>query len=283
MGKHTHKWYASTVKKTQIPLFQNFILRWYAKHGRHSLPWRNTTDAYAILVSELMLQQTQVERVIPKYQAFMARFPTVKHLAEAQLAEVLTLWQGLGYNRRAKFLWQTATTVHTNYAGIFPTTADELQKLPGVGPYTARAVSTFAENNPETVIETNIRSVFLYHCFTTTQKVSDDELLPLITATIYTPNPREWYAALMDYGSYLKKILPNPSRKSAQHTTQSRFSGSPRQVRGEILRLLTQHTTLSEQSLQTLITGNMKHFEKALNDLLTEGMIKEVKGEYSLF
>ncbi|MCA9369395.1 A/G-specific adenine glycosylase, partial [Candidatus Woesebacteria bacterium] len=258
------------VKKTDVANFQQFILWWYSKHGRYELPWRNTTDPYKILVSELMLQQTQVERVITKYLAFLETFPSTKVLAQASLAEVLSLWQGLGYNRRAKFLWQTAQKVHTELEDTFPSTADELQKLPGIGPYTATAISTFAFNNPEVVIETNIRSIYIYHFFPKRTNVEDAELLPLIEATIYTNNPREWYAALMDYGSHLKKIFPNPSRNSKHHTKQSRFEGSPRQVRGEIIRYLTQHPLLTEVELKQEIKGEKKYFEKVLGDLLAE-------------
>lgn len=262
------------MKKTDAQQFRNYILRWYALHGRTELPWRQTTNPYHILVSELMLQQTQVERVIPKFKAFLTAFPSIESLAAASLAEVLTLWQGLGYNRRAKFLHQTATEVQKSHGGIFPTTAEELQKLPGIGPYTARAVSTFAFNNPEVVIETNIRAVYIYHFFPGRFDVADRELEPTITATIHTANPREWFAALMDYGSYLKKVLPNPSRKSKHHVVQSKFEGSPRQVRGEIIRYLSLTDRLTEVELLEKIVGNKRHFKHALEDLLAEKMIE---------
>ncbi len=271
-----------SVKNTDVQAFQSFILWWYHRHGRHELPWRTTTHPYKILVSELMLQQTQVERVIPKYLAFLEQFPSVEVLAQSSLADVLRMWQGLGYNRRAKYLWQTAQKVHDTFAGQFPSTTQALQSLPGIGPYTAAAVSTFAFNNPETVIETNIRSVYIYHFFPSRNDVADSELYPLVTKSIYTENPREWYASLMDYGAHLKKILPNPSRKSRHHTKQSKFAGSPRQVRGEIIRYLSQEKTLTHAMLASKITGTFAYFEKTLADLLAEEMIEKVGEKYRL-
>lgn len=270
------------MKNEEIAQFRNYIMRWYALHGRVELPWRQTTDPYHILVSELMLQQTQVERVIPKYLAFLEKFPTSHTLARASLPDVLLMWQGLGYNRRAKFLWQTAQKVDTNLEGVFPQTAEMLQQLPGIGPYTARAVSTFAFGNPEVVIETNIRSVYIYHFFPDTSEVADSELLPLIELTLHVQNPREWYAALMDYGSYLKKTLPNPSRKSKHHTKQSKFEGSPRQVRGEIIRFLTKHISLEKSTLKNMIQGEKNHFEKVLSDLIVEELIEKTPEGYQI-
>ncbi len=256
--------------------FQHFILRFYQKHGRHELPWRRTDDPYNILVSELMLQQTQVTRVIPKYEAFIERFPDVFILAEANLSEVLTFWQGLGYNRRAKFLWQLAQKITNSQTKKFPKTELELRELPGIGPYTASAILSFAYNQPTTIIETNVRTVFLHHFFPEQIAVPDSKLLPLIQQTLYTKNPREWYWALMDYGAYLKKILPNPSRKSKHHTQQSKFQGSLRQVRGEIIRILIKHQesdSLSILELKQKITGNKIYFEEALEQLIIENLI----------
>lgn len=261
--------------------FQHFIRRWYLAHGRHELPWRQTSDPYAILVSELMLQQTQVDRVIPKYQAFLQQFPTVKALSCAKLADVLVAWQGLGYNRRAKYLWQTARQINQR-SGVFPSSVVELQQFPGIGPYTASAVACFSYNQPVTLIETNIRAVFLYHFFPEQENVSDKNILLLIEATIDTTNPREWYWALMDYGSYLKKITVNPSRRARQYTKQAPFAGSLRQARGEIIRLLSQSSTLNQDEIQQQMTANTQHLQPALQALTTEGMVREHAGQYSL-
>jgi A/G-specific adenine glycosylase len=172
-----------------------------------------------------MLQQTQVDRVIPKYKAFLKAFPTARVLARAALPQVLLLWSGLGYNRRAKYLWEAAKRWGA-----------PLETLPGVGPYTASAVRVFAYNKPEILIETNIRAVFLHHLFPKSKKVPDARLMPFIVRALDRKKPRVWYAALMDYGSYLKKKLPNPSRRSRLHTKQKPFKGSDREIRGGILK-----------------------------------------------
>ena len=265
------------MKKQKIKSFQRYIAQWYQQYGRNTLPWRLTTDPYKILVSELMLQQTQVSRVIPKYEVFLKRFPNLRSLKTSSLADVLILWQGLGYNRRAKFLWQLAQIVPA-----LPSSYDELVKLPGIGPYTANAICSFAFNQPVTMIETNIRSVFLYHFFPTKTNIADGQLLPLITATIDQANPRQWYWALMDYGSCLKTILPNPNRMSKQYATQSKFEGSSRQVRGEIIKILTQRKLIDRTLLFNTLTSNQLFFKTALQQLLTEGLVIEIDKQLSL-
>lgn len=257
--------------KKNILTFQRYIHRWYSDHGRHSLPWRQTTNPYHILVSELMLQQTQVDRVIPKYLAFIATFPTPVALVAAKQAEALKLWQGLGYNRRLLHLKKAAQKLVE--LGHFPQEMSELQQLPGVGPYTASAIRVFAYNLPELVIETNIRAVVLYHFFPDTTEVSDDDIRAVIYSTQDTQQPQLWYSALMDYGSVLKKLVPNPNRRSNSHTTQTRFQGSHRQVRGEILTLLSLHDSADEQLLKENLQGNPKYVTLALKQLQAEGFI----------
>jgi A/G-specific adenine glycosylase len=186
-----------------------------------------------------MLQQTQVDRVIPKYKAFLKAFPSLEALAAASNKDILALWSGLGYNRRALFLKRAAEYAIREYQGRLPRTVLGLQNLPGVGPYTAAAVATFAFNTPNVMIETNIRAVFLYEFFSGQKNVSDAKILPLIETSLKRENPREWYWALMDYGSHLKRTVPNPSQKSAHHTVQSKFKGSIREARGLIIRLCT--------------------------------------------
>lgn len=263
--------------KDTLHSFRQFITWWYHQYGRHSLPWRLTTDPYAILVSELMLQQTQVSRVIPKYQAFLDQFPNLAALKSAKLAAVLTLWQGLGYNRRAKYLWQLGQTVLE-----LPNSQQELQTLPGIGPYTAGAIGAFAFNQPVTLIETNIRTVFLYHFFPNQTNISDADLLPLIADSLDQTNPRTWYWALMDYGSHLKTNLGNQSRRSKSYTKQSKFAGSLRQVRGEILRTLITNQQLTKRALAQQITGNSDHFEEALSQLVSEKLVVSQKNNFSL-
>lgn len=273
----------ATLSQKHITQFQHFILNFYYLHGRHNLPWRQTTDPYHILVSELMLQQTQVERVIPKFNNFLKHFPTVGQLSEASLADILQQWQGLGYNRRAKFLHNTAQAVVSQYSGIFPKSEEELRSLPGIGPYTASAICTFAYNQPTIVIETNIRTVFLHHFFPNKTEVSDTELLPLIQSSLETSQPRNWYSALMDYGTQLKKVISNPSRKSKHHTTQSKFKGSKREVRGSIISQLSHHNGLTLQSLKSNLSGEKNYFTNVLHDLINEKMLMKDGNMYYLY
>ena len=219
--------------------FQKLVKDHYKK-DRRALPWRDTSNAYRILVSEIMLQQTQVDRVVPKYKVFLKAFPTFGSLASAPLSDVLRGWQGLGYNRRAKMLHVCAKGVCEQYGGKLPRTYEELQKLPGIGPYTAGAVMAFAYNKPIPIIETNIRTAYLHHFFKNKNDVHDRELMPVIERTLDRENPRDWYHALMDYGSTLKQTEGNANIRSRHYTKQSRFEGSNRQVRGQILRALSE-------------------------------------------
>jgi A/G-specific adenine glycosylase len=258
----------------EIKEFQKKIWKYYKKDGRHDLLWRKTADPYKILVSEVMLQQTQVDRVIPKYKAFLKAFPTAKKLAEASNAEVLKLWSGLGYNRRALYLKRTAESIVKDFKGTFPKTAEELERLPGVGPYTARAIATFSYNASYILIETNIRTVFLYEFFPKEEHVSDIQVLSLIEATLPRRNPREWFWAVMDYGSHLKKTIPNPSRKSKHYIKQSTFAGSVRQMRGQILKILTSTGPQTRKKLASAISKkDQARFEKALDLLTADGFI----------
>jgi A/G-specific adenine glycosylase len=188
-------------------------------------------DSYRILVSEIMLQQTQVERVLDKYKVFIRIFPDFSSLAVAPLADILKVWQGLGYNRRAVALQKIAISVMKESRGRLPVTREELLKLPGIGKYTASAILTFACNQPNIFIETNIRRVFIHFFFRDRENISDAEILPLIEMTLDAGNPREWYYALMDYGAMLKKTVENPNRKSSHYKKQAPFHGSNRQLR----------------------------------------------------
>lgn len=238
------------------------------------LPWRNLPagrqgriDPYKILVSEIMLQQTQVERVIPFYKAFLKKFLTARSLASAPLSKVLKAWSGLGYNRRAKFLREAAKAVSQKHRGVFPRSYEELLSLPGVGDYTARAVRVFAFNEPDCLIETNIRTVFTHHFFPRARKIADAKLLPLIAKAAAGQEPRAWHAALMDYGSYLKRTGVRINTKSAHYAKQEKFEGSLRQVRGEILKALAQDKGLGE------VRKNFPLFQEALKSLRREGLL----------
>jgi A/G-specific adenine glycosylase len=267
------------ISKAEINKFQEIVQEFYHQQGR-KLPWRETKDPYKILVSEVMLQQTQVDRVIPKYNTFLKTFPTIQSLAKARLSEVLTLWIGLGYNRRARYLHKTAQRVVNEHDAIFPKKRIELETLPGIGPYTASAVATFAYNSREVFIETNIRTVYIHHFYPDTDSVFDKDILTLVEDTLPEGEKvsyREWYWALMDYGSHLKSILPNPSRKSKHYTVQSKFKGSLREARGFIIRVLTASQTSKEVLLHKAKKENISSdkIEEALHSLLNEDFIEE--------
>jgi len=263
-------------KTLPIPSISNFrkkVLRYFATYGRNDLPWRNTYDPYKIMVSEVMLQQTQVSRVVEKYKEFLKLFPKVEQLAKASLRDVLKVWSGLGYNRRAKFLHEAAKAVMKEYKGKMPKTAEELERLPGIGPYTARAIAAFAYNTPSVFIETNIRTVFIHHFFPNEDLISDKELLPLITEAAIGQDTREWYAALMDYGVYLKQTTNNPSRRSAHHTKQEVFKGSLREARGLILKVLSNNVGLTKSHISIKTGLESERVESALRGLEKDGMV----------
>jgi A/G-specific adenine glycosylase len=266
---------------TEAAQFRQTVLDNYRLHGR-MFPWRKTTNPYEILVSEIMLQQTQTERTVAKYGEWLASFPDMRTLADAPLSLVLARWNGLGYNRRARFLQETCRIIVHERSGIFPETADELDVLPGIGPYTARAVMTVAFGKSEVFIETNIRSVFLFFFFSSRLKASDgadptpvrdSEILPLIEQTLDTDNPRVWYYALMDYGAALKKAVTNPNRKSAHYTKQSAFEGSLRQARGAIIRNLTKKSVAPLSEIADSEAIDLYRIEKAAVALIAERMI----------
>lgn len=266
-----------------IEQFQKTVWGYYHAYGR-DLPWRNAEadgsfDPYKILVSEIMLQQTQANRVVPKYQQFLKTFPTVQALAKAPLASVLTTWSGLGYNRRAKFLWLAAQRIVSEYNGIFPDSHIELQQLPGVGANTAGAICAYAFNQPVAFIETNIRSVFIYHFFQNKTGITDSQLLPYIKNSLDTKDPREWYWALMDYGVYLKSTVGNTSRDSKHYAKQSTFAGSKRQIRGHIIRELTTGPRNITQ-LRAVITDS--RLSVVLHDLHKEELIRKQGNQYML-
>jgi len=257
-------------------------LRTFVKNGGlRDLPWRHTTDPYCIAVSECMLQQTQVSRVIPKYEHFLEEFPTVETLARAPLSKVITLWGGLGYNRRAKFLHALAKEVVSVHNGVFPREIGILQSLPGIGPYTARAIATFAYNDVHVFIETNIRSVFIHHFFSTTTNVSDAQILPFIAKTVDKKDPRVWYWTLMDYGSLLKAQGIRTHQKSAHYKKQSSFQGSRRQLRGVVLRLLRQEP-LRLISLIKETNRDKNEVTEIIDDLIKEGFVVCTRGIYRL-
>ena len=262
-----------------ITEFRETVWDHYHDHGRHDLPWRVDTSPYAVTVSEVMLQQTQVARVIAKYQKWMTALPDWQTLAAASPSEVLRIWQGLGYNRRGLYLKRLAEMVIDGYRGVLPPNSEELVKLPGIGANTAGAIQAYAFSLPVTFIETNIRRAFIHHFFPEADAVSDKELLPIIEQAIDLENPREWYWALMDYGSFLASQGDNPNRRSKHYARQSKFEGSTRQIRGEVLRvLLAGAKTIAE--LRDVIADD--RLPTVLAGLQCDGMIEEARGRYQL-
>jgi A/G-specific adenine glycosylase len=250
-----------------IQAFRKLIWVHY-KQNKRSLPWRRTRDPYKILVSEVMLQQTQSYRVEPKYKAFISRFPTIGSLAQASSADVLREWQGLGYNRRALYLKKCAEQLVGRFNGKFPKDLDKLLSLPGIGLATAGDMLAFAWNIPTVFIETNIRTVFIHFFFKDVDKVSDKEILPLVEKTLDRQNPREWYWALFDYGVMLKKKRVSNS-KSAHYTKQTKFIGSFRQKRAQAVRLLLEKPRTAQE-----LAKNMG-IEEAVVAKIMESLIKD--------
>lgn len=262
----------------EISEFQDKVKEFYATHGRR-LPWRDDTSPFSVLVSEMMLQQTQVSRVIPKYTDFIERFSDLESLASATQADVLRAWDGLGYNRRARFLHQAAQRIAIEHKGVLPADVAMLERLPGIGPATARSIAVFAYNQPLVFIETNIRSVFLYEFFPGQEGVGDTTLWPYLEAALDETDSRQWHWALMDYGAYLKQTLPNPSRRSRHHARQTPFSGSKRQIRGAVIHYLGQQPH-SFQQLQRITADD--RLEEVLEDLGAEGLIEKQGTTYYL-
>ena len=273
--------------------FYSQLWQYYQEHGRQ-LPWRpprlaflidGTLDPYPIMVSEIMLQQTGVARVTAKYQEFLEVFPTFQALAAAKLSEVLIVWSGLGYNRRAKFLHQAAQKVVDHYQGRIPRTPKDLVSLPGIGPNTAGAILAYTFNEPCIFIETNIRTVYIHHFYAEHPEVTDAQIAELLKQTLAIearqpePNYRELYWALMDYGSYLKKEVGSLLHQSKAYTKQSVFEGSRRQIRGKILKLLALQHLTAAQLADSIIDDRL---EAVLVDLLQENLIEKAKGYYSL-
>ena len=293
---------AVTFKKTELTTELRAFVESVAKKGRElyrDLPWRRTYDPYAIWISEVMLQQTQVSRVDGRWQRWLEHFLTVDALAAAAPSDVLEEWQGLGYNRRALSVHRAAQAI-SEAGGVFPQDQKELVKLPGIGPATAAGIRAFAFNLHGVYLETNVRTVFLHELYPQAEGVPDSELIPLVeltcpasvstaagtdTANAATTEltPRSWYYALLDYGAYLKKTIPNPSRRSKSHVKQSRFEGSHRQKRAELLRVLLAHKDEGGAAFETLHQElcqiEVNAGRETLDEQVTLGLLEELAKE----
>lgn len=271
------------VLNAQMKSFQKKVWNFYVVYGRHNLLWRppqlkvknGKIDMYAIMVSEIMLQQTQVSRVLPKFEMWMKQFPNIEALARASRKDVLMLWQGLGYTRRAKFLHEAAQKIAKD--GV-PKNTEELENLPGIGHYTARAIATFAWNQSHAFVETNIRTVYINHFFKNKEVIVDGDILNLVEQTLDADEPREWMYAIMDYGSYLKSQGKAHNARAKSFTRQSKFKGSVREVRGSIMKFFATKSTLTTKDVQEFekLFDNDR-VEKALKGLIKDGLIVEIK------
>lgn len=253
-------------------VFQRFVRAYFKNYGR-DFPWRRTRDPYAVLVSEVMLQQTQTERVVPKYREFLKRFPNLKSLGAASRSEVVQAWLGLGYYRRALFLHKAAQQVCSQHRGKLPRSEEELRMLPGVGAYTAAAVAAFAYDLPAVMVETNIRTVYLHVYFSKSESVSDKEIEVKVGETLDMKNPREWFYGLMDLGAEIKRCRRGISRRSKHYAKQSSFEGSFRQVRAAVLRMVSDRGRIRRSDLLKRLSYDAEKVIQALASLTAEGFL----------
>ena len=262
----------------KIKSFQHLIWDYYEKN-RRILPWREDTSPYSIVISEIMLQQTQVSRILTKYPPFIASFPDFKALATASLQDVLKLWQGIGYSRRAMYLQKIAQKVISDYNGTLPDNPVILESFPGIGPATAASITVYAFNKPVPFIETNVRRIYIHHFFRDKEGIDDKEIMPLVEDTLDVDNPREWYWALMDYGVELMKLRENPNKRSKHYVVQSKFEGSKRQIRGLLLKTLV-NSGKNKEELYTVLAKDKERVDTVLKELVKEGFVKERDGKY---
>lgn len=251
------------------------VVQYYRSHGR-DMPWRRDTTEYSIFVSEVMLQQTQVARVLLKYPVFLQAFPHFISLASSSLEDVLRVWQGMGYNRRAKYLWLSAQEIVGTYQGKLPRNTKKLESLPGIGPATAGSIAAFAFNKKTLFIETNIRRSILFHFYPGKIRVDDRDVTKVLEKCLdsiersKTISFREWYWALMDYGSYLASVVENPNKRSKHYVRQLSFEGSDRQVRGALLRAYLQ------KGNATITSPRERRIWDAL---VKEGLVRQIHSE----
>lgn len=267
--------------KKDIKKFEKLIWDYYQKEGR-VFPWRKTTNPYRILVSEVMLQQTQTSRVIKKYREFLKRFPSLSSLVSAPLGEVIATWQGLGYNRRAMYLHKAAKTIQEIYNRKIPSDYEKLIQLPGIGQSTAGAVCAFAFNTSKPFIETNIRRAVIHFFFPKQKDISDKKILQILNRVTPTKRAREWYWALMDYGAMLQKEeKENPNKRSKHYKKQSQFEGSRRQLRGKIIKELL-NGGKTKKELQKKFGASLISLGELIENMKKEGLIKEEKRKFFL-
>lgn len=269
-------------KSADIAAFRKLVYSWYKQNNRSHLPWRTDYNPYDIFISEVMLQQTQVDRVINKFTEFRKDFPDFKTLADSDLPQLLSRWQGLGYNRRALSLRNAAQKVIDEFSGVLPDQPGHLSTLPGIGPATAASITAFAYNKPVVFLETNIRTVIIYHFCNSGESIPDTLLLEIAETILDRKEPRKWYSALMDYGTMLKKTEGNLSRKSTTYKKQSTFKGSRRELRGKILKQLLETPKLTAGKLGDYLDQTPEKLLPVLEQLIREEIVKYGSGKYSI-
>ncbi|MDR0438666.1 MAG: A/G-specific adenine glycosylase [Methanocalculaceae archaeon] len=263
--------------------FQTEVMEFYKTNGRHDLEWRLWFDPYRIVVSEVMLQQTQVPRVAMTFPTFIEKFPDFAALSVAPQAKLLSAWQGLGYNRRVLNLKKFAVKIIEEFDGVLPNDPRVLATFPGIGPATSCSIAAFVFNRPVVFIETNIRRVFIHHFFSDTTVVDDRDIIPLVDACFLPNRSREWYWALMDLGAALKTFVPNPNRRSRHYVKQSMFEGSDRQIRGVLLRLMLSGITADSTLLSNIVGFEPDRVTGILAEMCREGFfVQEESGEYRI-
>lgn len=251
----------------------NTRLQTFGEQLYRPMPWRDQTDPYGIFLSEIMLQQTQVDRVIPKFKEFVGAFPNIDTLASAPFLDVLRSWSGLGYNRRALWLHDAAKQIKQTFRGEIPSNVASLCTLKGIGPNTACAICVYAFAQPHVFVETNVRAVFIHEFFQDRNDVHDDEIRELVSQALDQDNPRAWYWSVMDYGTYLKKLHPNPSRKSIHHSRQPRFEGSRRQVRGQVLKSLLHEPFVSVEMISKMYEKDVSIVSSIFEEMERDGLL----------
>ncbi len=260
---------------SKIKTFQTKIFDWWNTNKRE-FPWRETTDPYFVLLSEVMLQQTQATRSIEKFKQFVESFPTIDSLAEAQKSEVLKQWSGLGYNRRALWLQEAAKQIIE--LGDFPKFPEALQALKGIGPYTGRAILIFAFNYDLSTVDTNIRRILIAEGFAS-ETNTEKELYDIAFKIQPKGRSRDWYSALMDYGA---TVLTAAKTGIKPVTSQSKYKNSKRFFRGKIVKLLT----IREKATKNRISKECKipivEIDTILEKLVSDGLIKKERKSYSL-
>lgn len=265
----------------RISEFRNEVWTEYRKKGRQ-FPWRETRDPYRIFVSEIMLQQTQVERGITKYREILQAFPTTASLAKAPVGEIYRVWKGLGYNRRALYLKNAAAMIVDEFGGTVPAAPLLLRRLPGVGPATAGAVAAYAWDVPAVFIETNIRRALIHAFFRDEAQVPDSKLEPILRQLVDRDDPRNWYYALTDYGAALGKGKVNANRRSTGYTRQSPFENSFRQLRGRILSEAAEKAGVNSAGFIENYGYLPEAVDRAFRELVREGFLIKEDGTYRL-